>query len=407
VRSTLFPLLLLASCVLLSAGAPAEEDLPSPHSIVVPEGWEWEVVLAGVELPLGLKSLPDGSLLVATWGEVLRIPPVREDPWDVVAVGDFVAMFLEFGHDGTLYLASPTHISFGHAALWAVAPGEIEAQIVTFGLRYCEGVVCLPDGDLLAVDPGWIGTWKGDGVVWRVPPGTRDAPVGYMTSELENVLRNPIAIKFGPDGALYMLDRGRYVVEPGWMLRWFPGEHVAELFLEGLNDPRDFVWASDGSILMTERDYALDPSGTVHRWNPAIGEPWRIEIDAAGDIFVSDPAAGFVYRIYRIATSLSMRVQPSTLNLSSNGKDVMAHVPVSAVDPGSVALTAVDRVPIAPVPASRVWETGSGFHAKFPRSAVQAALAEGIREIRLEGTLLDGTSFVAFDTIRAVHAPGE
>lgn len=397
--------------LLLTAGVlSAQSTPPSGSAIVVPPGWVCDTYISGLAAPYGLKNAAHGDMLVGDLYQVLQVSS-KGTKVRTIATGTFLALFMEIGRDGTLYIADPENP--GRASLWAVPPGQTEPYAVATDFRYCQGIVQLPDGDLLAVDPGWIGLWEYNGKVLRIPSAARNVSAWDMPHEIENLMRNPIAIEFGPDGSLYLLDRGMYYDEPGWMLRWKPGQTLAETFIPLLNDPRDFAWAKDGSLFITDRNYGRQPGGVILRRDPNTGAleewatgfrgPWGIEIGPDGDIFVTDPDAGCVYRIHPASpapTRVNLSFEPETLSLSSNGQDIMANLLVYDTSLTRIAITAVNDTSITPIAATETWTNSNGVHAKFSRAAVQSVLTPGTATLRLEGVFANGVVFYATGSLR-------
>jgi len=156
---------------------------------------------------------------------------------------------------------------------------------------------------------------------------------------------------------------------------------------------------------------ALDAATGATEWflplPPVRGEPLVKDIDGDGlaEILVGAGDG----QLYALGTppsvAATLRVEPRTLNLRSNGRWVNAQIefaePVAGlVDPATVALEGV--------PADRVDVQGNTtIHAKFPRDALIDALSPGESvEMCATGVLTDGRTFRACDVIRVIR-PGK
>lgn len=110
---------------------------------------------------------------------------------------------------------------------------------------------------------------------------------------------------------------------------------------------------------------------------------------------------------------------PETINLKSKGRFVTAYIElpsgfdVTHIDPGIVAITAIDGAAIPPIPArSRPTEIGdfdndgiADLMVKFSRSELQQVLSPGMRAIQLEG-FVDGQLFVGERSVGVIR-PGK
>lgn len=359
----------LSAVVLLLLGAPTQPTSP----VVVPDGWVADVHVQ-VPGPLSLRRI-DGELYIGAHNAIWK-------GTTLVVEGDFLAAAIDRAPDGTWYVADTLWTSWGVANLWKFTPGQTLAMT---GFKYCQGVCVLPDGEVLAVDVGWINTTTSmDGKILRLD-GTVEIP--------GTPLRNPVSLEPGPDGYLYFLDRGFLSWEPGRLLRFKPGDAAAEVVLEGLNDPFDTAWAPDGSLFITDKTKLLRwvPGGAVETWASGFGEAHGVDVAPNGDIFVADPVAGVVWRIHPAAVQIGVTFEPQTLNLKSRGQGILVKLGAPA---SSAALVAVDGASVGPVPV---------VGGKLDRAAVIPLLAAGDRLLRVEGTLADGTPFWAEGWVRAIQ----
>lgn len=382
--------------------------LQSGSSITVPDGHVLEPYLTAPGT-VSVRFDRDGKLLVGALGAVYKEnAPGR---WDTVATGVLLATAVARTEDDTLYVGDTGWVSQGVANLWAVPPGEVQAQVAVTRFRYCQGLLALPGGDVLAVDAGFLGAPAGDdGRVLRIPPGTRDADSFDFPVVFQTPLKNPVGAEFGPDGKIYVLDRGHLDVQPGKLMRFTLGDAEAETVLDGLNDPFDLAWMPDGSLLITD---TLGGIGSVLRYVPSTGAldlwasgfpaPHGIEAGPNGDVYIAD-IFGVVYRVRPliVSTAVPMSLEPETLNPRSQGQSILAKVTSGPEPVSGIRITAVDGNPIAHLPALRVMQKPDGFHAEFDRSLVLAHLTSGTRRVRLEGTWPGGRPFHSETDLRVL-----
>ena len=134
------------------------------------------------------------------------------------------------------------------------------------------------------------------------------------------------------------------------------------------------------------------------------GEPLVRDIDGRGGAEILVGAGDgqlYVLGMPLVSVAATLRVEPRTLNLRSNGQWVNARIefaePVATlVDPSTLALEGV--------PADRVEVQGEAtIHAKFSRSALIDVLSPGDAvEVCATGSLTDGRPFQACDVIRVI-----
>lgn len=154
--------------------------------------------------------------------------------------------------------------------------------------------------------------------------------------------------------------------------------------------------ASTGAI-----EWELALPGTIR------GEPLVRDIDGRGGAEILVGAGDgqlYVLGMPLVSVAATLRVEPRTLNLRSNGQWVNARVefaePIaSLVDPSTLELEGV--------PADRVEVQGDAtIHAKFSRNALIDVLSPGDAvEVCATGALTDGRPFQACDVIRVI-SPG-
>jgi len=139
------------------------------------------------------------------------------------------------------------------------------------------------------------------------------------------------------------------------------------------------------------------------------GEPLVRDIDGRGGAEILVGAGdGLLYVLgmpQPTTVAATLRVEPRTLNLRSNGRWVNAHVEFSEPVAGLVVPSTLE---LEGVTADRVDVQGEAtIHAKFPRDGLIGVLSPGDAvEVCATGTLTDGRTFRACDVIRVIM-PGK
>ena len=115
--------------------------------------------------------------------------------------------------------------------------------------------------------------------------------------------------------------------------------------------------------------------------------------------------------LYTISVSVTVDVEPDTLNLKSKGKWITCYIElpegydVADIDVSTVMLN--DLVPAESRPTGILDHDGDGvldLMVKFSRSGVQGILGTADQaELTVTGELADGTPFEGTDTIRVVR----
>ena len=158
---------------------------------------------------------------------------------DMRAAHDFA-----FGPDGLLYVGTDSHPQRGTALqVWDVQRGEL---LLDFGepavLSAATGVAIGPDGLLYVAD-----AYRDQVVAFDPATG---APAGALVSQEEQLLDQPASLDFGPDGALYVVDRaGVHRFDPS------SGAYLSRVVSAGdghLAGPRSITFVTEAA--MAERD---------------------------------------------------------------------------------------------------------------------------------------------------------
>jgi hypothetical protein len=368
-----------------------------------PNGWKAEVYTSNIYAACALRRAPDGGLLVGNAGQVVHVA-ARTGMQTVRASGSFNALNLAVRPDGTLFIADSTD---GDSRLLSVAAGSTDPQSAVTGFTYCQGVAALRDGDVIVSDAGWIG--YSDGRVLRLPAGVSGINASMLAPEITTSTFNPHSIEMGPDGMLYVVDRGAYGTRDGRVYRWMPGSNQAEVYVEGLNDPFDMTWLPDGSMLVTDYDYTSAQMGIVYRFDPATRglTLWAkgftycmgIETGPAGDVFVSDVWVSTVYR-FSMSVTLPVRITPRVFNLKQHGRHDRAgfmarFTSTSGADLKSISVTGVNGSSVTAVRTMSARGYRSGFTGWFSSREMARLLKPGWNTVRFQGRLADGTAFEA------------
>ncbi len=124
----------------------------------------------------------------------------------------------------------------------------------------------------------------------------------------------------------------------------------------------------------------------------------------------------YVHQDCLASVEAQFSLHPKTLKLSSNGNHVTGYVALAdpesllEITPSSVAITAVNGLPIDPI-VNSLWafqdQDGDAIletlMLKFPRGAVASALSAGPNGVTITGTLSTGVSFSGTDGILAIE----
>ncbi|MEW5905557.1 MAG: hypothetical protein AB1734_02120 [Elusimicrobiota bacterium] len=152
---------------------------------------------------------------------------------------------------------------------------------------------------------------------------------------------------------------------------------------------------------------------------------WELTVSAADFVLNAGYASGgFFEVVHATRPAVTIRLEPATLNLKSQGQYVSAYLePAEGILPETLRITAVNGRPITPIPPvlERVGKNGKYKHVsigdadgdgiedlsvKFDRAALIAVISAGEQvSITLEGGFGDGGSFSAETFIRAI-SPG-
>jgi outer membrane protein assembly factor BamB len=280
-------------------------------------------------------------------------------------------------------------------------------------------------GDIVAATPS-IGDFDGDGSLEIVYALVVDGGHAVLRGDGSLVWQNPVhdfsyrgsaLVDVDGDGLVDVIDGDSN--DPS--VTAYRGTDGAVLW----DVPLAAAWAS-GPIVAADTDgdgamevlvgsdaglQALDAATGVTEWflplPPIRGEPLVKDIDGDGEAEILVGAGDG--QLYVLGTppsvAATLRVEPRTLNLRSNGQSVNAHLefaePVAGmVDPSTLRLEGV--------PADRVQVHGNTtIHAKFSREALIQVLSQGESvEVCATGALTDGRTFRACDVIRVI-LPGK
>lgn len=185
------------------AGGPVDSNPYGLHRLISHTGGEEHFVTdAGGN---ALVRVADGVAL-----------PVRTFPSRPVRVTDAVPTTVAQGPDGALYVGELTGAPFpaGEAIIWRLVRG-VPAQAWSTGWKTIIDIAWAPDGSLYVLQ-------YASGMFGLAPPGQlwRLAPNGTRTL-ITDALLSPTSVAVGPDGALYVSNKGN-LVGVGEVLRIVP-----------------------------------------------------------------------------------------------------------------------------------------------------------------------------------------
>jgi hypothetical protein len=154
----------------------------------------------------------DGAVsLVATFAPILAPPGAAGPP-----SSEPVPTAVQRGPDGALYVSTLTGVPFrpGTAAIYRVVPGG-PPQVHAGGFSFITDFAWGEDGSLYVLQFASTAGMGGPGVVIRVAPdnGARSTVIATLST--------PTGITVGPDGALYVSNKGRLPAQ-GEVLRIIP-----------------------------------------------------------------------------------------------------------------------------------------------------------------------------------------
>ena len=228
-------------------------------------GWLVEVPASTLLAPPGHLRADDWTFVVDIAGEMERGSPARHsDPYAVIAIAggyrvvdasanalldvdvhgvittraafpsrperptDSVPTSVAIGPDGAYYIGEFTGFPpppAGDARVYRVAPGE-PARVFCSGFNRIIDIAFDDDGLLYVLQYATTAANTGPGLLWRVVPPAADAPDPSCPDRQQVdtgvVLDQPTAIAFGPDGALYVSNRGARPGRVGEVLRIEP-----------------------------------------------------------------------------------------------------------------------------------------------------------------------------------------
>jgi streptogramin lyase len=120
------------------------------------------------------------------------------------------------GPDGALWVSTLSGAPFipGAAAIWRVVPGSVPVKIIS-------GLTLVADFDIAADGTVWVSRYASAPFFGGPSAIDRIAPDGTRTSYLVGEVSQPTGIAVGPDGAIYVSNRGSQA-NVGEVLRFVP-----------------------------------------------------------------------------------------------------------------------------------------------------------------------------------------
>ena len=254
---------------------PMELDLPLPLDAL-------ETFGEGLDHAEGICEAPDGTLYVGgEGGQLYRVEP-DGTPTELLSTGGFM-LGLAADAAGRIYA-----IDVGHRCVWRIDPAT--RGLAQFAVGPRERPFHAPNWGAFGPDGSYYlsdsGTWdRGDGCIWRVPPGGRPE----LWSEASHDQPNGLAVS--PDGTrLYVLES-------------YPGALVSlAIRADGSAGPRELLCdldpaVPDGVALATDGSLfiACYRPDAIYRWSASGGlqtfaeDPRGVVLAAPTNIVLTGP----------------------------------------------------------------------------------------------------------------------
>jgi hypothetical protein len=173
------------------------------------------------------------------------------------------------------------------AALAPVRVGAQELRIYATDMPLgCTDLELAPDGRMFVT-----GGSDGHGVLYKVPAGG-----GAATVLVDDGLRDPWGLRFGPDGELYVADRGFPDITGSGRILTIPAPGQVKLFKSRLDAPTGITFDRDGNLYVAFSRQAkvvkITPAGEVSDFAKGLGagasEPLgQIQLDRAGNLYAA------------------------------------------------------------------------------------------------------------------------
>ncbi|HEX2517102.1 MAG TPA: hypothetical protein VH257_20525, partial [Chloroflexota bacterium] len=281
--------------------------------------------VAGIRIAPGAKSPNDfGGFLAGDSGSSdgqRALGTAMRNPSDVAVAGNGDVYILDQGNQRVLWVPGPNNInalSFRVAGPFvgnSGAPGSIQLMNPRYVMAAPDGSVYVADSDRSVVrridpDGGFSDVIAGTG--YR--GGNFDDDTGPATSI---PLGWPTGLALGPDGSLYIADRGRHMIfrlQNGQITR-FAGTGRADFLLPSGYSPegrpaRDEPLYSPGAV-------AVAPDGTVYIADTLNSRIRRV--DTGGNIFTIAGTGAYGYNGDNKAGNSTQLFQPSEIKVGSDG----------------------------------------------------------------------------------------
>jgi len=239
-------------------------------------------LVAGGGCSHGNPALPSGVYQVNTstgkWtvlaniGSFLRKNPTQfESPDDFEPDGTLYSMI---ALNGTLYAVEPNHGQVlavnpkSGAISQAIDVSASEGHIVPTSIASLNGSFYVGNLNLFPIDPQWARVLTiSSGVVEGLAPGF-DQPLGWHIVNSKAGFTTVVAVDFGPDGLLYVLELSAGAGFPapglGKVVR-IKHSGAIEDVVTGLNVPTGMTFGSDGRLYISDFGAAPAPAFGIGR----------------------------------------------------------------------------------------------------------------------------------------------